>query len=108
MIYGKYKYEEEKAERKKRAKERKDITKTVQISFGAQLHDLEIRAKQAAGFLEEGYKVLVAMRLRGREKAHRDIAHEKLQNFLKLIPVSLKVIQERKTPHGFHAMVMKD
>lgn len=108
MSLGKYRYEEEKAERRKRAKERKDIIKTVQIGFGAQLHDLEIRARQAEGFLESDYKVLIAMRLRGREKAHRDIAQEKLHTFLKLISVPLKVVQERQAPQGFRVLIIKE
>jgi len=105
--YGKYRYAEEKALKKQRAKERKDILKTVQISFGAKIHDLEFRAKQAAEFLSEGYRVEIAMRLRGREKAHQDLAYEKMHQFLKIIPLPIKVIQERKSPLGFQILIGK-
>lgn len=107
MSYGKYRYEGEKAQRKQRAKERKDTVKTVQISVRAQLHDLAIQAKKSSEFLEEGHRVQVILRLRGREKAHPNIAYEKLQQFLKIIPIEIKVVQERKTPQGFQALITK-
>lgn len=105
---GKYRYETEKALKKQRAKERKDITKTVQISFGAKIHDLEVWARKAEEFLNEGHKVQIVMRLRGRQKAHRNLAYEKLQNFFKIIPIPVKVMQEQRTPQGFQALIAKE
>jgi translation initiation factor IF-3 len=105
--YGKYKYEEERSRRKQRAKERRDVVKTIRITFGASLHDLEIKMRKLVEFLNEGYRCQVEMRLRGREKAHQSLAYEKLQKFLKLAPMELKILQERRTPNGFLVMVGK-
>ena len=44
MDYGKYLYREEKEERKQKAKQRKDILKTIRISLNAGLNDLKIKA----------------------------------------------------------------
>ena len=59
-------------------------------------------------FLEAGKKVNVVMRLRGREKAHKDLAFEKFDYFLKMIKIPYKTIQEKKlSPNGIIATIKK-
>jgi len=99
MSFGKYKYTQQREARK--TKTRRDVVKTVRITFGAGLHDLEIRARQAEEFLAEGNRVQIEMRLRGREKGKRDLA------YLKLLPLEVKILNERKTPNGFLVLVGK-
>ena len=80
--FGKYQYMQEKKQRKQKAKQRKIELKGIRIGFTTSPHDLETKAKQIEKFLKEGHKVRIDLRLRGREKAHGDLAREKLEKFL--------------------------
>ena len=81
MDYGQYQYKQEKAGRKQKAKQKKVDIKGIRISFKIGEHDLEIRRKRAQKFFSEGHKVRIEMLLRGREKAHQDIARDNMQKF---------------------------
>lgn len=106
MSFGKYKYALARETRRK-TKPHRDVIKTVRITFAAGLHDLEIRARQAAEFLAESNHVQIEMRLRGREKGKRQLAYQKLQHFLKLLPVEVKILNERQAPNGFTVLIGK-
>jgi len=106
--YGKYKYQQEKKEQKQKAKRKEVEVKGIRIGFATSLHDLEHKAKQAGEFLTEGNKVRVEIKLRGRERAHFDLAKEKLNNFLKLIPVEHSVEEQpKKNPIGLVLTIAK-
>lgn len=99
--YGKYRYMQEKKERKQKAHQKGGETKGIRIGFATSQHDLEIRAKQIGKFFKEGHKVLINMKLRGREKAHFDLAKERLESFLNTIPGGIKKEGEiKKSPQG--------
>jgi len=94
MSYDKYRYEEGKREKKERLAQKTGGIKVVQISARAALNDLMIKVRQTEKFFAEGYTVEVSMRLRGREKRNKDWAMEKLKEFLTLIPVEHKRLNE--------------
>lgn len=99
--YGKYKYAQEKKERKQKARQKIGEIKGIRIGFTTSLHDLEIRAHQIEKFFKEGHKVMIEMRLKGRERAHFDLAKEKLESFLNTIPGGIKREEEiKKSPRG--------
>lgn len=87
--YGKYLYQQEKKE--KSAKPSGGEVKGIRLTFGISDHDLEIRAHLAEKFLKKGDIVKIEMRLKGREKALRGFAEEKIKKFInmleKLIPI---------------------
>ena len=70
MDYGKYKYEQSK--KANLAKKRQHIMqiKEVKVRASTDPHDLEVKLKQMKKFLEQGNKVKVTLRFRGREMAH--------------------------------------
>jgi len=72
MDYGKYKYEQSK--KANLAKKRQHImqVKEVKVSASTDTHDLEVKLKLVRKFLEQGNKVKVSLRFRGREMAHTD------------------------------------
>ena len=108
MDFGKFKYEREKGEREHGKKQKEGEVKGVRLGFTTGRHDLSLRAGQAKKFLEEGNKVRVEMRLRGREKAHRDFALRKFNDFLSLIPVEFTLeMPPKKLPQGFIAVISK-
>jgi translation initiation factor IF-3 len=106
MNYGKYQYAEEKKERKQKAKQKRVELKEIRIGFTTSVHDSKIRAKQIDEFLKENHKVKIELKLKGREKAHKDLAKEKLNNFLSMISVEFKQEEEIKNnPYGIVTII---
>lgn len=96
MSFDKYRYEQEKKEKKERLANKTGGSKQIQISARAATNDLLIKVKQLEKFLAGGYQVEIHLRLRGREKYKKDWAIEKLNEFLKLITVEYKKLSEPK------------
>ncbi|HZI95672.1 MAG TPA: translation initiation factor IF-3 [Candidatus Paceibacterota bacterium] len=98
---SKLRYKKEKEFRKKRLKDKQTSPKSIRIGFNEGEHDLGTKAKRAEKFLQEGKTVTIEMRLKGREKAHFDLAKKKIDEFLTKIEVEHKVIQSlKKVPRG--------
>lgn len=94
--FDKFRYQQEKKERKKRIHRKDQEVKQAQISLKAAHNDLLTKAKQINNFLDKGYLVRIIMVLKGREKAHREFAQEKLQQFLKEMISEHKIISPPK------------
>ena len=108
MDFGKFKYEREKGEREHGKKQKESELKGIRIGFTTGTHDLALRAKQIAKFLEDGDKVRVDMRLRGREKAHGLLALERFNKFLTMISIPFNLESPPKRfPQGFIAILTK-
>lgn len=105
--YGKYLYQLGKKERGQKTKQKRVEVKGIRIRPATAKHDLELRAEQAKGFLEEGNKVKIEMVLRGREKAHQDLAKEKIKKLISLIPIDTVIEQEAKYPRGLMVIISK-
>lgn len=82
MDWGQLKYEREKKERKAKAKQKKTEVKSVRLSFRIKGSDLEMRRAQTMRFLDDGQMVKLEIILRGRERAHRELAKSNLQKFV--------------------------
>jgi len=78
--YGKWKYSEEK--KKKKNKEGKKSTKEIRLSPVISDHDVEHKLKQAKEFLEDGDDVVLAMRIKGRQRAHLDVAELRMNEII--------------------------
>lgn len=102
MDYGKFMYQKEKEEKQRKKEKTVSELKTVQIGFKTDKHDLETKVRQIDKFLSKGHRVRVEIKLRGREKARKDMARDKLLDFLNLINQPFVVEGEpRKTPYGW-------
>ncbi len=109
MDYGKYQYQQSKLDRVNRDKQKKIDTKGIRIGFKTDVHDLLVKQTMAEKFLKKGQKVKIEIFLRGREKAHQDLARKNLENFMKTITVPFKVEQELKRyPGGFNTVITPD
>lgn len=104
MSFDKYRYMQEKAEKKARLAQKTAELKQIQISVRAAKNDFLIKAKQMDKFLEEGHNVDVMMRLRGAEKYNKPRAFEKLEEFMKMITIEHKRLGEPK--FGGRGMMM--
>lgn len=80
LDYGKFRYEQTKRERAARKRQRTVEIKEVRLRPRIGQHDLQIKVGQARRFLEEGNRVKVTLRFRGREGTHTDIARALLQD----------------------------
>jgi translation initiation factor IF-3 len=78
MDFGKFKYEEKK--RTNEAKKRQAIVelKEIKLRPKTDVHDLEVKINHARRFLEEGNKVKITCRFRGREITHPEAAEKQL------------------------------
>ena len=81
MDYGKYRFEQAKREKEAKKNQRIVETKELQLSVGIGIHDLNVRLNQAKKFLQNGDKIKVSIRFRGREMAHTQLGQELLLNF---------------------------
>ena len=81
LDYGKYRYGVQK--REKDAKKRQKVTevKEVRLSTFIEEHDIQVKAKNASKFLQEGNRVKVSLRLRGRERDYANHAIEVMNDF---------------------------
>ncbi|HUS50812.1 MAG TPA: translation initiation factor IF-3 [Candidatus Paceibacterota bacterium] len=105
---GKLRYKKEKEFRKKRLKDKQSSPKSIRIGFNEGEHDLDTKVKRTEKFLQEGKTVTIEMKLKGREKAHFDLAKKKIDEFLAKIEIEYKVIQPlKKVPRGLITVLRK-
>lgn len=96
MSFDKYRYLKEKEERKERIAQRASSLKQIRITARAAQNDLLTRIKKLEEFLNEGHPVEIMMKLRGREKRNKAWAFQKMDEFLKMIPVEYKIMSNPK------------
>lgn len=100
--FGKFQYQKSKQERQSKAGQKKTLLKEVRFGFRTDTHDLEFKQNNAEKFLQKGNKVKIDVVLKGREKAHRNIARENLSGFLAKITTPHKIEEPIKSaPFGF-------
>jgi translation initiation factor IF-3 len=85
LDFGKYQYERQKKEREARRAQKVIEIKEIRLRPRTGDHDIGVKVRQTLGFLEEGSKVKVAVRFRGREITHPEIAREQLDEFVERV-----------------------
>jgi translation initiation factor IF-3 len=73
MDYGKYKYEAQKRANEARKKQKTIDVKEIKMRPNIDDHDYDVKMRSVMKFIEEGDKVKVTMRFRGREMAHQEL-----------------------------------
>jgi len=79
MDFGKFKYEQQKRESEARKKQKTIEVKEVKFRPNTDTHDYEVKMRNVFKFLENGDKVKVTLRFRGREMAHQQLGRELLE-----------------------------
>jgi translation initiation factor IF-3 len=79
MDYGKFKYEQTKKDRDSRKSQKSVVLKEVRFSPTIDEHDIETKTKMVKRFLEEGSKVKLTVKFKGRELAHTNLGRDLLQ-----------------------------
>ncbi|MCB9960186.1 MAG: translation initiation factor IF-3 [Rhodospirillaceae bacterium] len=73
LDYGKYKYEAQKKKNEARKKQKVIEVKEIKLRPNIDTNDYEIKLRNARRFLDDGDKVKVTLRFRGREMAHQEL-----------------------------------
>ena len=79
LDYGKFRFTEQKKAAEARKKQKIVEIKEIKLRPGIDDHDYDVKMKAMRRFFEEGDKVKVTLRFRGREMAHQDIGYRLLQ-----------------------------
>ena len=85
MDYGKFKFEQSKKEKEARRNQKIVNIKEIRFSPTIEDHDLNVKAKNAQKFLQEGDKVKVTIRFRGREVDHVSFGEKALERFYDIV-----------------------
>jgi translation initiation factor IF-3 len=107
MNYGKFKYEQAKKQQEARKKQRESMTEIKGMRLGLQIgeHDMNFKAKNVIGFLQDGDKVKVSIRLRGREMAYAGKAIDIMLKFADLVKEHA-VIESRPMQSGYYVSMV--
>ena len=81
MDYGKYRFEQAKREKEARKNQRVVEIKEIRLGLNTDVADFNTKARHASRFLQEGNKVKVSIRFRGREMGHPEIGQEIMERF---------------------------
>ena len=84
MDFGKFRFEQSRREKEARKTQRMVELKAIEISVGIAKHDLDFKVGHAVRFLEQGHKVKVFIKLRGRQMAHANLASDRMKEFAEL------------------------
>ena len=79
--YGKYRFEQAKREKEAKKNQRVVEIKEIRLSLNIDTHDFETKRNHAIRFLNDGNKVKVSIRFRGREMAHMGASKHILDDF---------------------------
>jgi translation initiation factor IF-3 len=79
MDFGKFKYEQQKRESEARKKQKTIEVKEVKFRPNTDVHDYDVKMRNVVKFLENGDKVKVTLRFRGREMAHQNLGRNLLE-----------------------------
>ena len=73
LDFGKFKYEEQKRKNEARKKQKVIEVKEIKLRPGIDDHDYDVKMRSMRSFIDEGDKVKITMRFRGRELAHQEL-----------------------------------
>jgi translation initiation factor IF-3 len=106
LDYGRYKYEAQKKKNEARKKQKVIEVKEIKLRPAIDQHDYEVKMKAVRKFLEEGDKVKVTLRFRGREMAHQDLGAKVLQRVREEFAEEVKIEQSPRLEGRQMVMVM--
>jgi translation initiation factor IF-3 len=79
LDFGKFKYEQQKKANEARKKQKVIEIKEIKMRPGIDDHDYDVKKRAMVRFLEEGDKVKVTLRFRGREMVHQELGYRLLE-----------------------------
>ena len=105
MDYGKFLYEKSKAQKEQKKKQKVIQVKEIKFRPGTDIGDYQVKLRSLIRFIEEGNKVKITIRFRGREMAHQDIGVDVL-NRLKEDTAEIALVESFPTRIEGRQMIM--
>jgi translation initiation factor IF-3 len=99
LDYGKYKYEAQKKANEARKKQKIIEVKEIKMRPGIDDHDYEVKMKAVRRFLDDGDKVKMTIRFRGREMAHQDLGLKVLERVREEV-IEIAKVEQHPRPEG--------
>jgi len=106
LDFGKYCFEQEKKLRESKKNQKVIKLKEVRMQPKIEKHDMEFKSKHIKDFLEEGDKVKVTIRFRGRELAHTELGRVVLDKVLEQLEGSFVMESQPKMEGRFMSMTL--
>ena len=106
LDYGKFKYEEQKRANQARKKQKTFDVKEIKMRPGIDEHDYQVKMRSVRRFLDEGDKVKMTIRFRGREMAHQELGMKVLDRVREDVDELAKVEQFPKSEGRLMTMVI--
>ena len=106
LDYGKYKYEAQKKANEARKKQKVIDVKEIKMRPGIDEHDYQVKMRSVRRFLDEGDKVKMTIRFRGREMAHQELGMKVLDRVREDVDELAKVEQFPKSEGRLMPMVI--
>lgn len=100
LNYGKYRFEQEKKLRDSRKNQKALKIKEIRMQPKIGPGDLDTKAKHVQEFLDEGNKVKVTIRFRGRELAHTELGYDVLNEVMKRLTEGSYVVEKPAAMEG--------
>ena len=105
MNYGKFKFEQAKREKENRKNQKVVEVKEIYLSMTIDVGDLNVKAKKTLEFLEDGAKVKVSIRMRGRQMAHATMGVDVMRRFFEMLG-GKAVMDKAPTTEGRNILMM--
>lgn len=106
LDYGKYKYQEQKKRNEAKKKQKTVDVKEIKMRPNIDIHDYQVKLRAMHRFFEEGDKVKVTLRFRGRELAHQNLGMDLLRRLQQEVEEVAKVEMPPKMEGRQMVMVM--
>jgi translation initiation factor IF-3 len=106
LDYGKFKYEQQKKRNEAKKKQKVIEIKEIKVRPNIDENDYQVKMRAMKSFIEEGDKVKVTLRFRGREMAHQDIGVRVLERIRSEMDISTKVEQMPRLENRQMVMVL--
>ena len=105
MNYGKYKFEQAKKEKEAKKKQKVQETKELRITPNIEEHDFGFKSKNARKFLEDGNKVKITVRFRGRELNNVKLGEKVLNDFITALE-DISVVEKKPKLEGKNMFII--
>ena len=106
LDYGKFKYEQQKKKNEARKRQKVIEIKEIKVRPNIDENDYQVKMRAMKSFIEEGDKVKVTLRVRGREMAHQEIGIRVLERIRTEMDVTSKVEQMPRMENRQMVMVL--
>ena len=106
LDYGKFKYEQQKKRNEAKKKQKVIEIKEIKVRPNIDENDYQVKMRAMKSFIDEGDKVKVTLRFRGREMAHQDIGVRVLERIRAEMDVTTKVEQMPRLENRQMVMVL--